>query len=305
MKNIIVAIALFALFGLSGCIGNGGGVNSSGVPKTLIIGMVETEKIDELKKAREAIRKYLQEKLKMPVQIIYTNDYTGIIEALKSNKIHMAEMPPFAYVIATRAMQLTPIVTLGSNGKPITYKSVLIVNAHSNLKTMDDVKARASKLTLCFVDPASTSGHLIPRAYLTSIGLNPDSAFKQVIFAGSHSASVLSVKSNKIDVGCTTDLIFSLMTQAKMLSEDDIRVIWRSAPIVSDPIVARSDLNKDFVKKVQNAYVDFNKEHPEILSKFTKIFFHDTLTRSYIPVQDSMYNGLRKIANSVKDLKAN
>jgi phosphonate transport system substrate-binding protein len=305
MKNVIIAIALFALLGFSGCTGNGGTVNTSGVPKTLIIGMVETEKIDELKKARESIRKYLQEKLKMPVQIIYTNDYAGIIEALKANKIHMAEMPPFAYVIATRTMKLTPIVTLGSNGKPITYKSVLIVNAHGNLKTMDDVKAKASKLTLCFVDPASTSGHLIPRAYLNSVGLNPDSAFKQVIFAGSHSASVLSVKSNKIDVGCTTDLIFSLMMQAKMLNEDDIRVIWRSAPIVSDPIVARSDLNKDFVKKVQNAYVDFNKEHPEILSKFTKIFFHDTLTRSYIPVQDSMYNGLRKIANSVKDLKAN
>lgn len=305
MKNIIIAIALFALLGFSGCTGNGGTVDNSGVPKTLIIGMVETEKIDELKKAREAIRKYLQEKLKMPVQIIYTNDYTGIIEALKSNKIHMAEMPPFAYIIATRTMKLTPIVTLGSNGKPITYKSVLIVNAHGSLKTMDDVKAKASKLTLCFVDPASTSGHLIPRAYLTSIGLNPDSAFKQVIFAGSHSASVLSVKSNKIDVGCTTDLIFSLMMKAKMLNEDDIRVIWRSAPIVSDPMVARADLNKDFVKKVQNAYVDFNKEHPEILSKFTKIFFHDTLTRSYIPVQDSMYNGLRKIANSVKDLKAN
>jgi len=305
MKNVIAAIALFALFGLSGCTGNGGMVNSNGVPKTLIIGMVETEKIDQLRQAREAIRKYLQEKLKMPVQIIYTNDYTGIIEALKSNKIHMAEMPPFAYIIATRTMQLTPIVTLGSNGKPITYKSVLIVNAHSNLKTIDDVKAKASKLTLCFVDPASTSGHLIPRAYLNSIGLNPDTAFRQVIFAGSHSASVLSVKSHKIDVGCTTDLIFSLMIQAKMLNQDEIRVIWRSAPIVSDPMVTRADLNKDFVKKVQNAYLDFDKEHPEILRSFTKIFFHDTLTRSYIPVQDSMYNGLRKIANSVKDLKAN
>ena len=95
------------------------------------------------------------------------------------------------------------------------------------------------------------------------------------------------------------------MIQAKMLNEGELRVIWRSAPIVSDPMVARADLNKDFVKKVQDAYVDFNKEHPEVLSKFTKIFFHDTLTRSYIPVQDSMYNGLRKIANSVKDLKEN
>jgi len=304
MRKLITVITLVTLLGFAACKNTGGSV-SGGVPKTLIIGMVETEKIDELRNAREAIRKYLQEKLQMPVQIIYTNDYTGIIEALRANKIHIAEMPPFAYVIATRTMKFTPIVTLGSNGKPVTYKSVLIVNGQSKLKNMDDIKAQAKNLTLGFVDPASTSGHLIPRAYLNSIGLNPDTAFKQTIFAGGHTASVLSVKSNKIDVGCTTDMIFSLMIQAKLIKEGDIRTVWTSAPIVSDPIVARADLDKDFVKKVQSAYLDFNKDHPEILRKFMKIFFHDTLTRSYIPAQDSLYNGLRKIANGVKDLKAN
>ncbi len=305
MRKWIGVIALLALFGLVGCKSGGGSVGSDGVPKTLVIGMVETEKIQALKDAREAIRKYLEEKLQMPVQIFYSTDYTGVIEALRANKIHIAEMPPFAYVIATRKMKLAPIVTLGSNGKPVTYESVIIVNGHGKLQSMADVRAQSKNLTFCFVDPASTSGHLVPRAYLNSIGLNPDTAFKQTIFAGGHSASVLSVKSNKIDVGCTTDLIFGLMLKAKILNEGDVRVIWRSAPIVSDPIVARSDLNPAFVKKVQNAYIDFNKEHPEILKKFTQIFFHDTLTRSYIPAQDSLYDGLRKIANSVKDLKAN
>ena len=66
-------------------------------------------------------------------------------------------------------------------------------------------------------------------------------------------------------------MIFSLMLQAKILNEGDVRVIWKSPPIVSDPIAARSDLSPAFVKKVQSAYIDFNKEHPEILRKFTQI----------------------------------
>lgn len=304
MKKIAYMLVLIAAFAFSAC-KNKGSVDDNGMPKTLVIGMVETEKMDQIKNVREEIRKYLQKKLGMPVEVLYSNDYVGVIEALRAKKIHMAEFPPFAYVIATRSIPLTPIITLGSNGKPVAYQSVLIVNGKSNLKTMDDVKAHSKDLTFCFVDPASTSGHLIPRAYLNSIGLNPDTAFKQTIFAGSHSASVLSVKSGKIDIGCTTDLIFGLMVQNKMLKDGEVRVLWRSAPIVSDPIVVRNDLNKDLVKRIQDAYLTIDKDDPKILKSYMQMFFHDTIRRTFIVAHDSSFNGLRKIAASVKGLKAN
>ncbi len=138
----------------------------------------------------------------MEVQFFYTTDYTAVIEALRSKKIHMAHLTPFAYVLATQKAGLEPIATLGLNGKPTMYHSIIFTNHKTGLKSMDDVKARAKNLTLCFADPASTSGHLIPRSYLNSIGLNPDNAFKQTVFAGNHAASILSVQSERVDVGC-------------------------------------------------------------------------------------------------------
>jgi phosphonate transport system substrate-binding protein len=304
MKSLLTAFVLIITLAISGCQSKGS-VDSNGMPKTLVIGMVESEKLPQIKDAREKIRLYLQKKLGMPVEMIYTNDYVGVIEALRANKIHMAELPPFAYVIATRSIKLTPIVTLGANGKPVSYESVIIVKGDSKIKTMADVKAQAKKLTFCFVDPASTSGHLIPRAFLVSYGLNPDTAFKQTIFAGSHPASILSVKSGKIDVGCTTDLIFNIMIQNHMMKEGDVRVIWKSAPIVSDPIVVRNDINPELTKKIQQAYLDLNKEEPGILKDLLEIVFKDTVTRSYMVANDSLFNGLRKIANGVKGLNAN
>ncbi|HEY9001716.1 MAG TPA: phosphate/phosphite/phosphonate ABC transporter substrate-binding protein [Mucilaginibacter sp.] len=300
-KTLIVLTAILGLF-LSSC-GSKGSVDSNGMPKTLEVAVIQAEGFQQFTAAREKIYQFLGKKLGMKVEMITSTDYNGVIEALKAHKVHMADIPPFAYVLATRSMKLTPIVTLGIGGKPSTYSSVIIVNGHSNLKSMDDVKANSKKLTFCFVEPASTSGHLIPRAYLNTIGLNPDTAFKQVIFAGNHAASVMAVKSEKIDVGCTTDLVFGIMTKANMLKDGDLRVVWTSAPIVSDPVVMRDDVNKDFTKKVQQAYLDMNTEAPELLQNYIKIFMKDSQKRSYIVAQDSMYNGLRSIAGGIKDLK--
>lgn len=303
MKSPLKVLLLLLLLSLAGC-SNPGSVDSNGMPKKLIIAVVQSENIEEIKQVRESIREFLEKKLNMPVEMISTNDYTGVIEALKAKKVHVADIPPFAYVIATRSMQLTPLITFGNNGKPSTYQSVIIVNAHSNIKSMADVKARAKNLTFCFVDPASTSGHLVPRAYLNTVGLNPDSAFKQVVFAGNHLASVLAVKSGKIDVGCTTSLIFGLMIQKKMIDAGDIRVIWTSDPIVAQPYVARGDLNKDLIKKIQDAFLAINTEKPEIIKSYLHLFMRDTVKRSFVIVRDSDYNGLRKIAAGIKDLKA-
>ena len=304
MNRVLKYVAFLLVLLLAAC-KNKSSLESNGIPQTLIIGNIQTENFQEIKNIREKIREYLQKKLGMPVEMISSTDYNGIIEGLKSNKLHIANLPPFAYVIATRNMKLIPMVTLGSNGKPSTYHSVIMVNAKSNIYTIEDVKRNAKKLSFCFVEPASASGHLVPRGYLNTIGINPETDFKQTIFAGNHAASVLSIKAGKIDVGCTTEVAFNIMIRAKMLEPNDIRVIWRSEPIVNDPIVAVDGLNKDLVKRIQKAYLDMSKDEPVLLNTYVRLFTKDTAKRSYMIAQDSMYNSLRKIASGIKSLKAN
>ena len=302
--RIMILCLMQAMYCLSAC-NRPDDLDSKGIPRKLVIANVQAENINQIKEVREKIRAILEKKLGIPVEIIQTNDYTGVIEALKAKKVDMADIPPFAYVIATREMKLFPLVTLGQDGQAFTYRSVIISNGHGNIKSMADVKANSKNLTFAFVDPASTSGHLIPRAYLNSIGLNPDSAFKQTIFAGNHLAAVLAVKSEKVDVACSTSIMFGLMTKQKMIADGDIRVLWTSDPIVAQPIVARDDINKDFAKKIQDAYLSINTEHPELLQKYIKIFLPTAKTATFVTIKDSDYDGLRKIAAGVKDLKDN
>ena len=303
IKAFIATLLAAALLG--GCT-NKTALDANGVPGKLVIAIYAGgDNPGAIKSAMAQFGAYLEKKLDMPVEFEFSTDYTSVIEAIEAKKAHIAYLSPFSYVLASRKHNITPFATLGENGKQSTYHSVIFTNPGTGINNIDDLKAKSKSLTLCFADPASTSGHLIPRAYLVTIGLNPDSAFKQVIFAGSHPASILSVASHKIDVGCsTTEYGIQKLERAGELKPGEIKVLWQSGPIVSSPIVARNDLNKDFVKKIQGLYLNLAKDAPGIFAAYIKLYHPKLNGLSYMTVQDSMYNGLRKIAGGIKDLNA-
>ena len=303
MKTKVFVAALLAAALLVGC-KNNADLDSTGVPGKLVIAVYAGgDNPEAVKSAMGKFGIYLEKKLNMPVELEFTTDYTAVIEAIEAKKAHIAHLSPFSYVLASQKHDITPIATLGENGKPAMYHSVIFTNPGTGINSISDLKAHAKSLTLCFADPASTSGHLIPRAYLTTIGLNPDSAFKQVIFAGSHPASVLSVASGKIDIGCSTmEYGIEKLERGGELKAGQVKILWESDPIVSSPIVARNDLNKDFVKKIQGLYLNLAKDTPDIFAAYVKIYHPKLNGLSYMTVQDSMYNGLRRIAGGIKDL---
>jgi len=304
MRAFITAIILISVLASTGC-KDKSALDENGVPGKLVIGVFGGENPGRTQSIMEPIRKYMEKKLGVEVEMHIVNDYTTVLEALHAKKIHMAYLGPFSYVLAAQRKDIEPIAVLGLYGQPFMYHSNIFVRANSGINSMADVKAKSKSLTLCFTDPASTSGHLIPRSYLSSIGLNPDSAFKETMFAGSHAASVLTVAAGKVDMGCVTDEYgIDLMVKKGLVKKGALKVIWISDPIIGSPIVIRKDINKDFAKKVQQFYLDFAKDQPEIFEKYLKVYYvqpHADL--AYIPVADSAFNGIRKIVNGVKDLK--
>jgi phosphonate transport system substrate-binding protein len=193
---------------------------------------------------------------------------------------------------------------MGQNGKPALYKSFIFANPKIGVRNLDDLKAKAKQLTLCYTDPASTSGHLIPRAYLTSIGLEPTSSFKETMFAGNHASAILSVKSGKVDIGCSSsDLAFDKLVREGLLKREDIVVLWESPGIINNSITVRDDLDPELIKKIQNIYLMMAKENYLAFSSYAKLYYPDPSKMSYLPAQDSMYNSLRKVAGNINDLK--
>ena len=122
------------------------------------------------------------------------------------------------------------------------------------------VVENAANLTFAFNDPNSTSGFLVPSYYVFAQNdVNPEEAFSELVFAGSHEATALAVANNQVDVA--TNNSESLFEVEKNDAEafDNIQVIWTSPEIPSDPIAYRSDLPdclKEEIKDFFYSYTD-------------------------------------------------
>ena len=80
MKPFIIVFFLIAILASAGC-KNKTDLDANGVPQTLKIGIFGGENPGLVKSVYEPIRQYLSRELHMPVEIIYTTDYTAVIEA--------------------------------------------------------------------------------------------------------------------------------------------------------------------------------------------------------------------------------
>lgn len=233
--------------------------------------------LDDTKPFGEALSKQLG----IPVDVFVGNNYTAVIEAMASAKADVAIFGPFSYVLASSKYNAEAILLQTGLDGSTSYNSFIIANPKTNIKTLNDLKGK----TFSFVDPASTSGNLIPRYTLTKAGIDPDKDV-QGTFAGGHDVSLLGVVSGKTDGGAVaSDIYASLIKQGK-LNEGDVTIVAKSDPIPNSPVAVRKELSADDKAAIKAAFLAV--KDPAVLKSLS--------TAGYIENSDSKYDGLRDVA---------
>ena len=110
-------------------------------------------------------------------------------------------------------------------------------------------------------------------------------------FSGSHGASILAVKNDKIDVAATNNIDFSRMAEKGAISKDDFNIIWKSELIPGAPMCGRKDLPASLKAAFTGALMSFN---------FDKKGLEKLQNGGYAPVDDATYDVVRYM----KQLKA-
>ncbi len=209
-EYIIAGILIIALISFSAFLINksltGSVINENpGEIEVLRMGLIPADDAAEMLRAYEPIKEYLSKELGIPVEIQVTSDYTAAINAMKYKHIDMAWFGPFSYVIASKVANAEAIVNgVKESTGSATYKSVIIVNAESGIKTLADLKGK----TFAFVDPASTSGNLMPRKMLIENGINPENDFTEYL---THNAVQYAIANGKVDAGAIGDNVYDRM----------------------------------------------------------------------------------------------
>jgi len=301
VKRLGIGMALVMLIAFSiassGCLDSKSKSPDEETIGTLKIGLIPTEDQIEMLKKFDPVQSYLETELGMKIETFTATDYTSVIEAMRADKIDVAFFGPFSYVLASEQADAEAIITGGTEtGEIATYHSCIVTHPDSGITCIEDLLANASEITFSFVDPASTSGNLIPRGYLLSMGVDPDIDFKTCMFAGGHDASGLAVNSGNVDAGAIYDLGYNRLIESGAATPDDLIVIWTSDPIPKSPVAVRGDLDPMLKKRIQQAFVDMPEKDPEAMKAFESKWEKNEL---YVAIDDSTYEYVRGIGKSL------
>ena len=209
----------------------------------------------------QPIVEILEKKLAVEVQPFVATDYTGVVEALRADKLDIAFLSPASYVLAKNEANVK--VVLKSHRKGLAhYYAAIITHADSGIRTLGDLRNK----TFAFGDPLSTTGHVFPKKMFKENGIDPAKDFKSVLYSGGHDATVLAVLNRKVDAGAT----FANFTDGKDAAwmqylknpeeQKKIRAIAYSEPIPADNLVISSHLDPGLAQKIQEIFLELSRD---------------------------------------------
>ena len=233
----------------------------------------------------------LRAALGVPVEVYAAPSYGAVVEALLSGAVQLARLGPASYVSARRAdPMLTPFANYANKASRFQpagafYHSLLIVRAGSAIADVPSLRGKR----LALVDPESTSGALIPRhVFAKQVGRPLEAYFSQVGYSGSHTQSIDRVLAGQIDAAFVGSQNLATEMASNPARERQIRVVWRSGPIPTDPFVFRGQLCDDLQAKIRGAF--FKRGGPQSADVLDKL----NVAR-FVPVSDQDYRIVHEI----------
>lgn len=264
--------------------------DSGKTAKVLRIGFVPAEDAAAVMQNAQPIVELLTKQLGMEIQPFVATDYTGVVEALRANKLDVAFLTPASYVLAKNETNVKVVLKSERKGVP-SYYAAIITRADSGIKTLDDLRGKS----FAFGDALSTTGHVFPRKMFKARGIDPVRDFKQVLYSGGHDATVLAVLNGKVDAGATYANSPDSQDTAWMRylkNPDDVKKIHAiafSEPIPADNLVLNGNLDENLAKKIEKIFVELSAD-PKGKKMLRELYQID----GFVPATDKDYDSVRQ-----------
>ncbi|MFY9342712.1 MAG: phosphate/phosphite/phosphonate ABC transporter substrate-binding protein [Planctomycetota bacterium] len=277
------------------------GVAAAQAPTELRFTVIPDFNKGKLAETCKLVADHLTRKLGMPVSYVPSNDYTMAVNALIANKVDFAWLGGKTTVDAIDAGK-GQVRVLATRDIDLDFKTYFIANKKlvdegkvKKIEKLADLKPVAPTYTFTFGDKNSTSGHLMPRFFLTEAGIDPNKHFKNECgyqASGGHGATLKAVASGAADLGA---LNFAYWEKASAEDKANAPVIFVTPGYVDYAWVGHQRLGKETMAKITDAFVKLdgkNKDDKAILDAWAA-------KEKFQAADNKSWDSIRKVRDSL------
>jgi phosphonate transport system substrate-binding protein len=240
--------------------------------KEVNFGIISTESSANLKTTWQPFLDAMEKGTGLKINAFFAPDYAGVIEAMRFDKVQIAWFGNKSAMEAVdRAGGEVFAQTVDNEGNP-GYWSLLVTHKDSPLNSVEDVLKCTGSLNFGIGDPNSTSGFLVPTTYIfAKNNVEPSKCFKTVRNAN-HETNALAAANKQVDVATNNTENMRRLESTNPEAFKNLKVIWKSPLIPSDPLVWRKELDADIKSKVYTFVMTYGRiGSPEEVAEARKV----------------------------------
>lgn len=250
--------------------------------------------VQVLEDTSKTLKLYLEQNTPYKFKVSIPPNFIAVVEAFGTSRADVAGLNTFGYILAYEKYGVQARLTTVRNGSA-TYRGQFIARSNGKIKKIEDLAGKK----VAFVDPASTSGFVLPMKYLKDHHINP----KETVFAMRHDNVVSMVYQGQVDAGATFYVapFEGKIQDARMLVkaqypdvEEKIKIIEFTEPIPNDPVVFRKDMPEEMKQKISEALIQYVKtdEGRQTLMRLSGV-------TGLVPTTDKEYDKTRDYLKSI------
>ena len=203
-----------------------------------------------------AVFERIEEETGIPVEYNRVNNYAASVEAMRSERAHIANFSTGTTAFAVNLAGAVPFTAGIAPDGAFGYR--LFATTRADADGIQSVADFADDgVRMAHAEPASNSGHQAPSALFDQYFDVTAGDDYEVNFSGGHSQTTRGIAAGDYDAGpiCSTCFLDTVEGDSN-LSFDDFKIVWASDPFPNGPVAYRYNLHPDIQEGIRAAWLD-------------------------------------------------
>ena len=226
-------------------------------PETLVFTESPSEDVEgRYEEDFQAVFDRIEEETGKPVEYNRVNSYAASVEAMRSERAHIANFSTGTTCFAVNLCGAVPFAAGVAPDGAFGYRLFATTRADaSGIRSVEDFAD--DDVRMAHAEPASNSGHQAPSALFDQYFDVTAGEDYEINFSGGHSQTTRGIAAGDYDAGPICSTCFKDTVEGDSnLSYDDFKIVWASAPFPNGPIAYRYNLHPDIVAGIEAAWLD-------------------------------------------------
>jgi len=254
-------LAVFCLLGLLTCSCNQQPLpvpehQADSAARVIRIGLLPELDLFTQKKCYEPLLAQLGKQIGVSFQIKVLPRYGALVDNFSDLNLDGAFFGSFTGALAIKNLGIEPLAKPQYADGVSSAFGMILVKKGSGIKTAQDMRDKR----MVFVDPATSTGFLVPLAFFKSLGIADYKGwFKEYYFSGTQEDAIRDVLNGYADIGAAKSTIYDLLAESEPRILSDLEILATSPPLPANTFAVRPDLDKDLKKALKEGLLTLHQ----------------------------------------------